>query len=516
MIIKNPILWIVVGFVILSAILHFGSLNLADSDSLFYMRLASLYPERGILNVDFPWTQFTSIKTYSASLWYGFTVFLLPFSFFQNQVLGIKIAGVLLTTFALFVLYFAAKRLSLKSALFWPFLIAFSAPNILYRFLMVRPQLISVGLSVLLFSFLISGNWLSVFLFSFAISWFHMNFFWLPILILLTVAGLRFLIEGKIEWGKIGAALSGVLLGIFMRPNSIGALKLVYIQLFKQILERQSGLPMLFGQEHYPLAIATLFRNFSVFTVLWLTAASVFLAIIYKNRGALPSEQKIFLWSGAALSFLFFLLTMFVARRAYDLWIPFGAIFIAGTLTYALPRLASNFRKIAKRFFGAALPLAAAFLFIYSGSVTLRELKERAYRPERFEEISAWLAKYSNPKDIVFNLHWSRFSELFFWNQKNYYIGGLDPIFQYAYNPSLYWKFHYLSIDQVTKNTCASTACTREQLEDTYTALVNDFNAKYIVLTKAENPAVNQWLSGDFRFVKTFETQKEAIYLIRR
>ena len=76
---------------------------------------------------------------------------------------------------------------------------------------------------------------------------------------------------------------------------------------------------------------------------------------------------------------------------------------------------------------------------------------------------------------------------LFYWNQNNYYIGGMDPIFQYAYNPTLYWKFHYLSNDDVTKNTCGAIACTASMLENTHTVLVNDFKAKYIVLEKQRN-----------------------------
>ena len=107
---------------------------------------------------------------------------------------------------------------------------------------------------------------------------------------------------------------------------------------------------------------------------------------------------------------------------------------------------------------------------------------------------------------------WSRFSELFFWNQQNYYIGGLDPIFQYSYNPSLYWKYHYLAAGLLTDKTCGADACTEEMLEDTYEVLRRDFDAKYVFLSKELNPEFNQYLEGDSRFKKTFDNGSEAIF----
>jgi hypothetical protein len=153
-------------------------------------------------------------------------------------------------------------------------------------------------------------------------------------------------------------------------------------------------------------------------------------------------------------------------------------------------------------------------MVFYSGYRTLNNL-QNSYTADYLKEPAIWLKENSNPGDIVFNVHWSNFSPLFFWNQKNYYVGGLDPIFQYAYNSSLYWKFHYLSADQVTKKTCGATACTVSMLEDTHEVLKRDFNAKYILLTKTQNPAVHQWLEGDRRFDKKFENGSEAVYLIK-
>ena len=182
----NKNLWVlaIILFAVVAAIFHFSSPNLADNDSFYYIRLSQLYRDRGIFNANFPWTYYSTMRVYSSSLWYGFAIFLIPFTYAGNLILGIKIAGAILTAAALFIFYWIMKRHRLKWVFLWPFLILFSAPNILYRYLMVRPQLISVGLGVLLFSFLISGGFWSVFLISAGVSWFHLNFAWLPIALL--------------------------------------------------------------------------------------------------------------------------------------------------------------------------------------------------------------------------------------------------------------------------------------------------------------------------------------------
>ncbi len=474
----------------------------------FYIRQAWQLRTQSFFDASFPWIYHSVVRIYSASLWFGFTVFLIPFTIFNNLFLGIKLAGILLTAFALLAYYIVIKRHQLKLALLWPFLLLFSAPNILYRFLMVRPQLISVGLSVLLFSFLIGGSVWGIFFASAGIVWFHMNFAWLPVLILGVVAGARFFTERIIDWKKIGAVIGGVLAGWLLRPEAMNAAKLFYIQIFQSMFEKSGGAPLLFGQENFPLQFITLLRNFSLVTILWVLAMIVF--VIAARRQQLP--HKVLIWSSFILSVLFFFLTMAVSRRAYDLWLPFNLLFVASVFTYAIPVFSFHWKRTLNQASMTILVIITVFASFYSIYKTTISLKEQAYPPERHKEAALWLKDNSNAGDIVFNVSWSRFSELFFWNQQNYYIGGLDPIFQYSYSPSLYWKYHYLAVGLLTDKTCGADACTEEMLEDTYEVLKGDFNAKYVFLSKELNPEFNQYLESDSRFKKTFDNGNEAIF----
>ena len=506
---KHSAALIILFFLTLAAVLQFSSPNIPDPDSFYHIRHAWLYRTGGILQTDFPWTQFSVIRTLAADLWYGFHILLIPFTF-GSLVLGIKIAGVLLTAGFLFSLYWILKRSGVKMAIFWPLLAIFSAPNILFRSLMMRPHLVSLSLSALLFYFLASGSYLGIFLASFGISWFHLSLAWISPLLAVTVVAVQWWNEKRIAWKGIAFVALGTVAGWLLRPNPIGALKLAYIQVAKLIFDKQSGLPLLFGTELYPLDSVTLFSNFLLFLLLWLSASWIFIAWFRRRYPELkdPKTKTLILASGI-LTPLFFLLTMVVARRAHDFWVLFGIIFIA--------LIFSNFLR-AKGIDNAKLILGTVFVFLvfYSGLKTANSLNNRAVKPELYREVSGWLEKNSAPGDIVFNVRWSDFAMLFFHNQKNYYIGGMDPMFQYAYNPSLYWKFHYLSVDEVTKKTCGAEACTVEMLGDTYGVLTRDFNARYVVLEKARNPAVDYYLSSDPHYEKKFETDKDVVYLIKR
>jgi len=354
----------------------------------------------------------------------------------------------------------------------------------------------------------LSGGILGILIASFIITWTHLNFLWMPILIMGIIAIIKMWREKIIPWQEITAVFGGVLAGWLLRPQALNAIKLFYIQVVQQILEKQGGLPLLFGEENFPLSITVLFKNFLPFLILWL--ASIYL--FYKYRGHiknLTNNIAIAIYSSGALSLIFFLFSILVARRAYNLWAEFGIIFIALIFSHLINK------PTTQEAFKFAVIIALIFSIFYSGIKANNVMRKNGYPPHHLQEAALWLKNNTQAGDIVFNLHWPDFSPLFFWNQTNYYTGGLDPIFQYSYNPSLYWKFHYLATDQVTSKTCGAEACTEEMLEDTYEVLRRDFQARYIVLIKAENPAVYYFLKNDPRFEEKLDTKKEVVYLIK-
>jgi len=138
----------------------------------------------------------------------------------------------------------------------------------------------------------------------------------------------------------------------------------------------------------------------------------------------------------------------------------------------------------------------------------------RSAPPDRLRAVALWLQDNAQPGDVVFNVNWGMFPELFFWNDEQHYVSGLDPIFLYAYDPRLYWETHYLQTGQATDTTWDSYEPGDEAGESTYTALRRDFNADYVVLGVRQNPGLYDFLRQDSRFTPGFDDGSYAVFSV--
>lgn len=520
--------------------------KVADTDSFYHIKHSLIYRTSGIFQTAFPWTQYSVINKYSSDIWYGFHILSIPLTYFpagigqpaeeKNLLLGIQVGAVIVTAISLLLAFLAFKILKIKWPLFWLLVFAFASPDVLYRLSMLRPHPISLGLSLLLFSFLVSRpvspnsladgrattanntsslNKITVLIFitSAAFSWIHLSLGWLPILIAIAVIAFKIIYKEKVDWFKIVAVPAGVLLGLLARPNPFGAAKLAFIQIF-QLLSEKSDAPLRFGRELTPFVWENFVDQLIPITLIVIMACGFILWLVNKKEWkSSPSNFKMASLASVSLSVLFFALTFLVARRSNELFIGFAVVFIALIFTYwkeSRQQKLSGMASIVLIIATLALlwmPIKTIYRFqTYVGSI-----------PDinRFKESALWLKANAKPKEIVFNIHWDRFPQLFFWNDNNYYINGMDPIFEYAYNPSLYWKTHFLAIDAATAFTCGKVRCTQQETEDTRQVLKNDFKASYLTVEKRRSPKLFKYLETAEGFTKTFENNDEAVFKIK-
>lgn len=329
-------------------------------------------------------------------------------------------------------------------------------------------------------------------------AFFHLSLFWSTLLILGVWAAVKLFKEKSFGWRVILFSLGGLILGWLARPNPLGAAKLAYVQIVELMLVKNRGIPLNFGLELYPLGWQALYL-FLPFTLLWLLAIYIF----FKQP-----QKSLILWSSFSLSAIFFLMTVFVAQRSFVFWTAFGVIFISASWRIALARE----RKAAILAGAAVLALFMAGQSLYQND---RFLKTADWSPERFRGAGEWLKNNSRAGDIVFNASWDYFPELFFWNRKNYYVGGMDPIFQYAYDPKLYWEAYYLETGKTAEWTCPATSCDSKTIEDTYAVLKNNFKARYVVLSKSETPAFYNYLAASKNYSLKNEDKSSAVFELR-
>lgn len=520
-----PILLIIV----FAIFIHSRLLGLfADADSFYHIKHSWIYRTGGIFQTAFPWAQYSVINQYSADLWYGFHILIIPLTLFSDLLKGIALGEVLTAIISLLLVFWAFQRLKLKYALFWTFFFALATADLLYRLNMLRPHPLSLGLSLLLFSYLVTMGYTEkdarlhspsftiyylLFTISFFISWIHLSLSWLPAIIAFAVLLFEIIKRHNIEIRKYAALILGLVAGWLLRPNPFGALKLAYIQVAQLLVEKQSDLPLRFGRELQPFFLEN-FIDQHIPIFLFFTAALVFLLWAWKTKKiVLPEKLRTTILSSLVLTIVFAALTFGVARRSNEIMVGFAIIFIATLFSVWYQSRRPNQRKPEQNM----MIIAAAILLIYMPLKTIYRFDTyatNAFPPLRFQAAAGWLKNNARPGEIIFNIQWDRFAEFFFWNHQNYYINGMDPIFEYAFDPSLYWKTHFLHIDAAGNITCGLIRCAAEEAAPTYEVLKDDFRASYIVVEKTRNPKVLQYLESSPKFDKVFEAPYDMVFKV--
>ena len=253
---------------IVSALLHFSSDKFADPDGFYHFRHAALYGEGNLFSSAFPWIPFSVIGKYSADIWYGFHIFLIPFTWIGDPVLAMRLAGVVLTWAFLLTIYRACVKLDLKPAWLWPFALLVSSAFLLHRVTMLRPQVVSLGLAVLLLAELVRGNLRGVFVVAFAIAWVHLSLFFAPLILLGLFPAIKIFTDKELRWQEFVAGCGGLVAGWLLRPNPLGAASIAAVQVVDLTLAKLAHAPLEFGSELRPLVLAY-YSNYLPFILLW-------------------------------------------------------------------------------------------------------------------------------------------------------------------------------------------------------------------------------------------------------
>lgn len=501
----NPSAWLtLVGFMAMaaavSALLHFTSKNFPDPDSFYHFGHAQVYIEKGPFYQEFPWAAFSVIGQVGADIWWGFHVALMPFALFGDPLIGLKTASFTCTLALLTLLFIAFRRMNVVHPWLWPFLVLFASPWSTVRFEAVRPSLVSMPLFALLLMLVIqrASSW-KIVLCGFAIGFFHQTFSWTALGLLVVALIAKAAIEREFVIKESLAAFVGLVLSWLLRPDPLGALELMKVQIIDLARLKSSGTPIAFGTEVYPMAQEAWQSIYLPFLVLWAVSIVVMLYSVHVRKRAVARIDLTAMWALLLLSIGYFMLTAFSTQRGIEPWVVFAAMLIAivwSRLLIEQEKLRAPATIVASTVVGG--------LAIWCVAFSLKHLQEFAINPERKRPAMEWLKSNTEVGALVFQPYWSAFAESFFWNKHNRYIGGMDPVFQYSFDPGLY--FAVLRIEERGASDVTSKSLPGDDPipYPTFDLITQDFGSRHLFLYQDASKQLYEYALSDNRFKLVF------------
>ncbi|MBI2633327.1 MAG: hypothetical protein HYW78_02965 [Parcubacteria group bacterium] len=493
-----------------------------DPDSFYHAKISLMMNEalqerplqlRALFPTELPWMQFSSLKNNFVDHHWLFHLALIPFLSLPNDtaitdpalieidpILKFKIAISFFAGIFGIVLYYALSWHTVR----FPFAFVFLPLTSLFivgRFINIRTLALAAALLLLMYIAVARKKNFLLFFLSMIYVWLHGSW---PLAIVLIIeyyvalyihtyyiaprssplysfrAIITFLknCDKKPFFAVIGGLVAGLVINPYFPYN-------LSFYLYQTSMVAYSGKVMI-GAEWHPTDSFQFLKNSLFPFLLWIITFPFFLTSLKKH-----SFRSYYL---AILSTTFLLLTI-KSLRFSDYFTPFSILF-AGMMFNAMSleqfwhiaiSKINKMRRASWRSLDFWLTCYIAVcliiliitpfisIFSYLNKYTLSFATKNPTTRSLFsmQSVSAFLKNTTAPRSIVFHSMWDLWPQLFYFNDYNYYINGLAPMFLNKYNPQL-----YETMDEIIYNTST---------EPFASSIKNNFSAD-IVLTEKTRP----------------------------
>ncbi|MBI3963737.1 MAG: hypothetical protein HY341_01940 [Candidatus Kerfeldbacteria bacterium] len=498
----------------------------ADPDSFYHVKMALLIRDHGIVQ-DFPWLPFTTLADSYIDQHLLYHFLLIPFTLVGDPIVGGKLATVVLAAGTVTVFAWVLRRLHVWAPALWVAVLLATNPFV-FRVSLAKTSALSLIILFLAFWLLVSyrHRWLLVV--SFGYVWTYGGFALLP-LIATVYAVVALVLDAFrrrrwVPWAWLmgvvnpssrrsrwfrpltlqpvrawGAVLLGTVAGVVLHPSFPTNLTFYWHQLVQiGIINYRDTIGV--GGEWYAYAFLDLLAN-NVFVTIALVLGLVLFLIHFRRQTRVSTTLLI-------LAVFFFMLTL-RSRRFVEYYVPFAMLFGAYVIT--LTRPAVDWRSIRQQLRDftrerrIVTALIVGYLLIAVPTIVVRDMVsnrrsfEQGFPITKFKSAMTWLRAVSRPGDIVFHSDWDEFPILFYYNDQNRYIAGLDPTFLYVADPDRYWAW-------VNVTTGAG-------VPDLLGTLQQAFGASYVFLEK-DHTAMDALVRAEPKLKLIYEDAEAKIYRV--
>ncbi|HUI27947.1 MAG TPA: hypothetical protein VL403_17835 [Candidatus Kryptonia bacterium] len=417
----------VVGLIVLSFALQFSTAGLASVDGYFHARYAQIVWNGGLRHYPpaFPWLPLT-IR--SADRYFDhhmlFHVLLAPFVV-GDAARGAKWASVFFGSVAFVAVYVVLQRRGIRRPEWWLLAMFALAPDFLSRMEMPRVQAVSLVWLLLVLETLIARRYLWLLPLAVGYTWLYDAFpFLLAMSGLFAVAIL--VIERRLEWRAVLYPTVGIVFGLVINPYFPNDVWFI-VQHYLGKAEIDEAIRV--GTEWYPYPLAQWLG--------WpgaLAIAGIVAALVWREWRRLNVTKLALLLIGT-----FFFALAWRSRRFVEYGAPFVLFALASTQHEWVDRYLVQLTR-RRRIACATVLLVGLLVSIGFAAHQMRKPPP----PERYRGGATWLAQHTPADAIVFTADWTDFPLLFFYDQRNRYVIGLDPTYLARRDADLFRLWHQL------------------------------------------------------------------------
>lgn len=507
---------LIFGVIILALVLIEARPSFPDPDSFYHAKMALMIRDHGFIH-DFPWLQFTTFKDAYVDHHLLYHLLLIPFVTVFDPLVGMKVSAVFFGLLSFAAIWKWLKYLKAPFPEILTFLAALSTP-FLNR--MAYPRALSLSLV-----FFLLGTWALTerrrawtFFVAFLFVWLYNGW---PLLLLAFAAILAADVTSRMlaspgarlleslrqtaaAYFPTGLALAGGLAaGLILNPYFPDNIQFAFLHIFKIGLVNYGDI-LEVGTEWFPFTPTQFVMSTLYLSLVFLVSVLLFIPrVIYKPVAPLREQLVPFI----ACLFLcggFFFLTL-KSQRYLEYAAPFLTLATGALLVYVWPFVRSELLPSLRRILWESRLRRTMFLCLLLTVIAIQMaastslFSDRTYfRAEQYAFATDWLKQHAEPGDVVFHNIYDFSMVLFYLDDEQNYIVGLDPTFMYDPFPETY-------------RTWADISGGRRSVDE----IVSTFHARHVIvdtrLNAATRTAIISHLDASPFF--TLIGQREGIYL---
>lgn len=385
-----------------------------DADTSYHLAVAQLMARHGPFLKSFPWTPFSWLADHYADKELLFHLLLLPVANLPPPIASM-IAGTVFGALALAALHAVLRAERVPRAEIWVLALLTVSGLFLYRFILVRPHLLSIALAILV-------GWaaarrrhvvLGVACFLYPLAYVG----WSAALVLVVLAEIATLLGGnRPRFASFGAAVLGLSAGLLVHPNFPDNLRFAWTQIYDVLFvtawQARTGFDL--GSEFQAPGLGGVLR------FVLLPGALAVAALLQGFRARREDPLPLALGSMACAYLVMTLRT----ERFMEYLAPFAVAAAAVAFAKRWPPLGTAVAGVG----------AATLLAVGSGPLTLVMERIASMAPETASRLRAEVPEGAQ----VFTCGWGETGELMLALPERRFLVALDPVFFHKKDADLY------------------------------------------------------------------------------